>query len=577
MRFLFLFMSITLGCSSSTPAADAGNASDVATTDVSRDVPGDGFAGGPDVPDASSCMGAVPTVPEQVRTDRGVVQGARADGAWSWLAIPYAEPPTGSLRWRAPQPVARCWEGVRMATTWGAVCPQIPQRQGMPFDPMAPIEGNEDCLTLNVWAPENAARNAALPVMVFIHGGGNTIGSASEVTQAGYRLYDGARLAARGNVIVVTLQYRLGALGFLAHRSLASEANGVAGNHGLLDQIEALRWVQRNVRAFGGDPTRVMLFGESAGALNTCMLVSSPLAAGLFSRALIQSGSCIGTRTLMQRQADGDRFAMNAACHTASDVPACLRALSVEAALRAGAGAINVSGLETVDGLSWGPVVDERVLPEVPLERIAAGRHNHVALVVGHNTHETGLAVPAIATEMAYLAALTAAFGATLGPMLAARYPVATYGTPRAAAVQATTDARFGCQARLTARAAAQGQRDASVFRYLYAQAYESGTVAVRALGAFHGLELLYVFQNAERAMVAPNVNELATQRAMLGYWTRFAATGDPNGMGAPMWPRYESGEPMLRIEANPSNVRGWRTSECDFVDMAIGVRVAAP
>jgi para-nitrobenzyl esterase len=166
--------------------------------------------------------------------------------------------------------------GERDATMWAPSCPQIPQQQGQPFDPMAPMEGQEDCLTLNVWRPANAPADAALPVMVFVHGGGNTVGSASNLSPAGTRIYDGTRLAARGNVVVVTIQYRIGALGWLVHPALEGEMGASAGNLALLDQVAALRWVQRNIRSFRGDPARVMLFGESAGAVNTCALVASP-------------------------------------------------------------------------------------------------------------------------------------------------------------------------------------------------------------------------------------------------------------------------------------------------------------
>ena len=213
-------------------------------------------------------------------------------------------------------------------------------------------------------------------------------------------------------------------------------------------------------------------------------------------------------------------------------------------------------------------------LPERPFDAMLAGRHNRAAVVVGHNTEEVGLTVPAVPTEMAYRALLLAVGGAMFADAVIARYPVATYGTPRAALVQALTDARFGCQARLSARAAARGQ-GGPVYRYLYAHALQGSTPTARALGAWHGLELLYVFQNVAQGMLTPTADDLAVERAMLGYWTRFAATGDPNGGGATVWPAYATGEPLLRIDATSTVERAWRTSECDAWDALI--RTSAP
>lgn len=566
-----LLVAFALGCSSTTTinGADASpdRAADVSVTDASTDATGDGGA----------CVVGSSGDPLVVPTERGLVRGAMEGDAIHWLGIPYAAPPVASLRWRPPQPSA-CWNDTRDATMWAPACPQIPQQQGQAFDPMAPVVGQEDCLTLNVWRPASAPTDAALPVMVFVHGGGNVVGSANERTQAGVPLFDGTRLAARGNVVVVTMQYRLGPLGWLSHPALDAENNGApAGNLALLDQIAALRWVQRNVRAFRGDPSKVMLFGESAGGINTCALLASPAAAGLFQRALIQSGSCTATQTLTDARNQTQRFVEGAGCATASDVLACLRGLGAEAVVRALPAPVNVSGLDP-NAVRWGPVVGGAAMPERPFDALLAGRHNRVAVVVGHNTEEVGLTVPAIPTEMAYRAALTSVGGATFADAVIARYPVATYGTPRAALVQALTDARFGCQARLSARAAARGQMgNPAVYRYLYGHALQASTATARALGAWHGLELLYVFQNVAQGMLTPTADDLAVERAMLGYWTRFAATGDPNGNGATVWPAYASGEPLLRLGATATVDRGWRGSECDAWDALIRTSAPAP
>lgn len=566
-RALFSSLLITAcGGATLTPPSGASTRAD-ASADALSDVASDA---------SSMCPVAPSTDPLIASTDRGALRGQMTDGALGWLAIPFAEPPEGARRWRPPTQLEACWSGVREATNWGPSCPQIPQRQGQMFDPSAPVVGQEDCLTLNVWRPAGAPADAALPVMFFIHGGGNVVGSAGETAANGQRIYDGARLAARGNVVVVSAQYRLGALGYLMHPSLESESGSAPGALGLLDQIAALRWVQRNIRSFRGDPARVMIFGESAGAVNVCALLAAPSAAGLFSRALMQSGSCASALSAADARAIAGRFAEAAGCATATDVPACMRALSTEAALRALPAPVSVSGLDP-SMVRWNPVYGGAVLPERPLDAIVAGRHHRVPVVVGHNTEEVGLSVPAIANEAAYRAALVALGGAQFADRVMAVYPVSAYPSARAALVQALTDARFGCGARNAARAAVRGGAGAAVYRYLFAQPLESAGATIRALGAWHGVELGFVFQTLSAAAVTRTMNELAVERATLGYWTRFAATGDPNGGAEPAWAPYGSGEPLLRITPTPTTERAWRDAECDGWDAALGVMIPAP
>jgi len=554
-----------LGCSSTTvtpPAADASSdAADAARADVA------------DAPDAASaCDPPAPNDPLVARTDRGLVRGTADGESLRWLGIPFAEPPTGARRWRPPEPVAACWSEPRAATDWAPACPQIPQQQGVAFDPMAPMQGEEDCLTLNVWRPANAPANAELPVMVFVHGGGNVVGSAGETNATGARIYDASRLASRGNVVVVTVQYRIGPLGWLVHPALEAEPGG-AVNLALLDQIAALRWVQRNVRAFRGDPARVTLFGESAGAVNTCALLASPQAAGLFARAAVESGSCIAVQAIADARAQGQRFATAASCGTGADAAQCLRALPVDAVLRALPAPVSIAGLDGAMTARWGPVVAAPTLPERPYDAMLAGRQNRVPLIVGHNTEEVGLSVGAVPTEEAYRQILVNAGGAAFATNVMTLYPVSRFGTPRNALVQALTDARFGCQARASARAHLRG--GGAVWRYLFAQPLESGTATVRALGAWHGLELAYVFQNLNR-LPTPAANDLAVERSVLGFWTRFAATGSPEG-GGDMWPAYGSGEPLLRIQPTLAVERNWRNTECDGWDRVIMVMPPAP
>ncbi|MGH2603178.1 MAG: carboxylesterase/lipase family protein, partial [Dehalococcoidia bacterium] len=414
-----------------------------------------------------TCDAEVATEPGVVLTDRGVLRGERSGETYVFRGIPYAAPPVGELRWRPPSE-HDCWTGERAATEFGPICPQLnAQRE---------VVGDEDCLTLNVWTPA-APPAAPLPVMLFIHGGGNSQGAGS------LPLYDGQRLAEQGDVVLVTLNYRLGPLGFLAHPTLDAEsATGASGNYGILDQIAALRWVQRNIAAFGGDPSRVLIFGESGGAVDTCVLLASPLAAGLFQRALMESGACLGPG-MQGAAASGPRFVAASPCAGVTDVPACLRGLDTAAVMAVLPPTVSVSG---GGGNQYGPVIDGHVLPDAPLRMIQAGTHNHVPFAIGANADETARDVPPIGSEEAYRAALERMLGPSLAPVVAAAYPPAEYGGPRQALVAATSDARFICTARTAARAVAANQSE-PVYRYFFTQALRGPAAA---FGASHGLEL---------------------------------------------------------------------------------------
>ena len=275
----------------------------------------------------TECPAAGAAEPGLVPTSSGWVRGSTTDtGTWSFRGIPYAAAPVGDLRFRPPAPAA-CAPTEIAATDFGAMCPQFEgEEEGIAT---GRIVGDEDCLTLNVWTPPDyGERTSALPVLFFIHGGGNTAGSSSKRV-GGQAMYDGERLAASNEAVVVTINYRLGPLGYLTLPSLAAESeHASAGNYGLLDQIAALAWVRDNIGAFGGDPARVLVFGESGGAVDTCMMVATPLAAGLFSAALMESGAC-AAQSGAERQSQGAELAAAAGCDGADEV-ACLRALSVE-------------------------------------------------------------------------------------------------------------------------------------------------------------------------------------------------------------------------------------------------------
>ena len=416
--------------------------------------------------------------------------------------------------------------------------------------------GDEDCLTLNAWTP--GLDDAARPVLVFIHGGGNATGGSDDP------LYDGAALAAAHDLVVVTLNYRLGALGFLVHPELAAESqDGVSGNYGIRDQIAALAWVQAHAARLGGDPTRVLLFGESAGAVNTCTLVGSPLAAGLFSRAIIQSGSC-SERSLAQLGKDiADEWLASSGCDT--DVPACLRA-------RPAAELVNLSpdGYPDVAALgqAWGPHIDGLVVPTTALAAMQAGTHNQVPIIFGSNAAETANAVPPI-SDASYNALITATFGPFADEVLAA-YPLADYPDARTAYVALTSDLKFVCGARRAARAAAAGQQ-LPVRRYNFA--YDAYTAAPGVTpAAFHGLELVYIFAGWPGVPFGkfdykPNADDLAMSAILQSAWARFAATGDPDDPTLP-WPLYAAAtDDHAVLDLPPATGQHLRAPQCDFWD----------
>ena len=442
--------------------------------------------------------------------------------------VPFAQAPVGALRWQPPQDITAPW-GSRDAGTYASKCPQKD----------TPTDGNEDCLYLNVFAPTNVSR-VKLPVMVFVHGGGNYNGSALD--------YDGAslvnRAAQRGTpVIVVTIQYRLGVFGWLAYPGHAT------GNFALLDQIKALEWVNQNIARFGGDPQRLLVFGQSAGAHDVEMLAASPLVKGrhLFSAALAQSGAGVGWMpTLAQVQRGGQMLAQRLGCASDWD---CLLAQSAPKLVEAATGL-----LETENALRVN--IDGAVFTE---DIRASFAHNlEVPIVVGDNRDEvsTSFDVDGPFPEDKYTTSVndifaagesynpTKPFDAMVASRLLALYPSASPSSvgPMIAVI---TDGAAVCPGREAARiAAGTGQ---PVYRYLFTHALEdpnhfSNQPVPSHLGAFHGAELAFVFGSLGftfRGPYRPTLAEQGLSDTMIGYWTRFAATGDPNGGGAPVWPRY--------------------------------------
>jgi para-nitrobenzyl esterase len=480
-----------------------------------------------------------------VMTESGAVTGGAKGGITVFRGVPFAAPPTGALRFRPPAPAAP-WSGARSVTSFGPVCPQL--------DDDGRVTGSEDCLTLSVWAP--ATRPAEpLPVLFFIHGGGNVQGASS------VEFYDGTLFASKGRAVVVTVNYRLSTFGWLVQPFLSAESKrGVSGNYGTFDQLAALRWVKRNVAAFGGDPSRVTIFGESAGGVNVCSLVASPLGKGLFSGGIMQSGGCI-EKSHAEFQAFGDTVTEAAGCSRAADPAACLRAVPFGELLLAVPPLVSVV---SSTGQLWGPAVDGFVLHESPDLVLARGGQNKVPFVVGANADETGKAVPLISTEAEYRALVAAQYGG-LAPYVLAKYPASAYDTPRDAYVAVTTDARFVCLSRRYARAAATGGSP-KVFRYLFSYP------ANRLFGAIHGIEIPFVFGSFDAVPgLTPTPEAFVLADSMNAAWARFAATGDPNGPGLPAWPLYDAARDSSMIwDSPPSAVDGVRTPQCDFWDSII-------
>lgn len=495
-----------------------------------------------------ACSPTEPLGEGVVLTTFGPVAGVDADGVTSYLGIPYAAAPIGALRWQPPTDPA-CWSETLQATAFGPICAQLESEAG-------PVIGDEDCLSLNVWAPQSTGPH---PVMVFVHGGGHTTGSSSNP------LYDGAHLARTYDVVVVTINYRLGALGYLADASLdADDPRGVSGNYGLLDQIHALGWVADNAAAFGGDADRVTLFGESAGAVSTCAVLGAPASDGLVHGAIVESGTC-SFRNASTYHADvTDPWIAASSCAADADVAACLRALPFADVLTS-----SPTGFPSVSALGqvWSAYVDGETMPASTLDRFESGALADVAFVVGANAEETARDIPPL-QEAAYEALVQATFGPLADEVLEV-YPVADYASATAAYVALSSDVKFICGARGAARAAREGGGPTYRYHFSY-DGYDAGPTADAS--AFHGLELVYVFGNFASLFPPPlrysaNADDETIAATMGEAWTTFAKSGDPSTM-ALAWPSYAEGDdPYAGLDVPPANGDGVRTVQCDFWD----------
>ncbi len=490
-----------------------------------------GGEGGGDA-DAGAIDAALPA--GTVATESGLVVGQESDGLWIFRGIPYAAPPVGDLRLRPPEPHPG-WTEPLAADTFGAICPQR-ERGGNT------VVGDEDCLTLNIWTHVAAGPR---PVMVFIHGGAFVQGAGS------FDLYEASNLATAGDVVVVTINYRLGAFGYLALEELAAESgDGSAGNYGLLDQITALEWVQRNIAGFGGDPGNVTIFGESAGGKSICAHLGSAPSADLFHGAIVESGGgCFGFPDLRVMQNGrrpaieiGEELVAAAGCDGAGDVLSCVRGLTATELVDA-TYAIGQSGLGLPD---LGPNLDGVLLTADPWTLFAQGQGNEVPVIIGSNADEATiftLTTP-VPTEGIYESLVTNLFG-PVAPAILQLYPANAYATPKDAYNTLFSDVGFICPALSFAGVASGGA--APSYTYHFTQTVSEA----EQLGAFHGLELFYLFGNYDT--YTPQEGDLRLSQAMQEAWSAFA-----HGLGpqlSPPWPGYDPLDPGIALLADPVEV----------------------
>jgi para-nitrobenzyl esterase len=485
------------------------------------------------------CFAVSASAQDTVMIETGKLKGVTSDGITSFKGIPYATPPVGALRWRPPQPAER-WSGVRDASQYGHDCMQLP----FPSD-AAPLGTTpaEDCLVLNVWVPEH--RTGKLPVMVWIYGGGFVNGGSSPA------VYDGSQFARRG-IAFVSFNYRLGRFGFFAHPALTKESrDGLLGNYGFMDQIAALQWVQRNIQAFGGDPGQVTVFGESAGGFSVHMLMTSPLAEGLFQRGVVESGGGRlmlnstrlheSTQGRLSAEEIGLAFAKTKGI-TGDDAAALakLRALPAEEIVDG----LNMASMGNAESTYSGPMIDGKLVLGHTQTLYEQGKYQHVPFMVGANTMDIGFSHAKTVDE------LFAPFGpnAKAAEEVYDASAVTANGTAPPQAIfflgmKVAADAFMVEPARFVAQTfSSQGN---PVWEYRFG--YVAQSMRDKWPGAPHATEIPFVFDTVKAkygADLAPQDEKMAQQ--VNEYWANFAKTGDPNGAGLPNWPQYNAGPDVL-------------------------------
>ena len=494
-----------------------------------------------------------------VKTDSGLVAGSGTT-VRAYKGIPYAAPPTGDLRWKAPQP-PKPWKGVRVAKSYPAMCPQT---VGLITGQAA----SEDCLGLNVWTSAHSSADK-LPVMVWIHGGGFQVGASSQ------SLYDGEPLASQG-VVVVSINYRMGVFGFFAHPALSKE--GVDGNQGLLDMVAALQWVKHNVGQFGGDANNVTIFGESAGGTAVCYLMVMPAAQGLFQKVISESAAWmfnpishvreswygrVPFEQFVEKQFGGDLAAMRS---------------KTTAEVMKGAGPMDMAGERADRGEAYMPAVDGTVLPDDPARLFSSGKFHHVSLIAGTNADEgTLLGGPPVRNVAQWNKFAAKQFGPR-AEAAAKVYPVSADADAYDAAVHVSTDWVFLQGTRSVLRAVSK----VSPNTYQYQFTRVSGLGKRIKWGSFHAAEIPYVFATLPDAAYGTSPSMVGDfsvhpddytetddrlSKAMSGAWVRFAKSGDPNGPGLPQWPAFRQGEAYMEFGDQIAAKSALRKTELDFMN----------
>ncbi len=507
--------------------------------------------------------GCIPTGEDvAVDTIYGTIIGKEEGGLQRFLGIPYAKPPTGMLRWQAPEPPSH-WDGTRRAFRQARACVQT-------GSPTGAFGSQEDCLYLNVWTPSTPGPH---PVMAWIHGGGLVIGSANEAQ------YDGATLAKAQDVVVVSMNYRLGYMGFLSLPQFANTpTHSITGNQGFLDQIAALQWVQDNITQFGGNPDNVTVFGESAGAISTCLLLASPLTNNLMNKAIMQSGACNTFKTSSKAEAEtlGLKFLQNIGCDNTNNPAAC--ALSkpidqIELAL-----GIPPNELFRENFEDWvfppSPALDGHFLPDYPAELLEQSSKN-VPVIIGVNKDEGTLFVGIKehpTDEAGYLENLEKYYNGR-STEIAAIYPLDSFSPSGAAMAQIVTDAAMTCPSRDVANI--WDATDHDVYYYQFTQDVSAPLMGIlelfftenaAPLGTFHAAEIPYVFGLDGVLGEAVTSHQLQTRAAIMQYWGNFARTGNPNDNELSHWPLYTAEtQQHLQLDQSVEVAAYLRQSYCEY------------
>jgi para-nitrobenzyl esterase len=507
-----------------------------------------------------------------VVTRSGAIEGSQNGTVQQFLGIPYAKAPVDSLRWRAPKS-PELWNNVLSTKNFKPACPQLQFSQN---DTVGRLMGDEDCLYLNVWTPQTGIGNR--PVMVFVHGGGNQQGAASD-SSAGTAMFFGKNIASRSDVVVVTINYRLGALGFMVHPGLDAESvTGKSGNYAVLDQILALQWVKNNISLFGGDSLNITVFGESAGGINTGNLLLTSAAAGLFHKVIIQS-AVPNLVSYNDANSKGMQLVSSFANATGSDAQKIAYMRSVPA------DSFSVRNTSPLKGgllqLGWGPTIDDVLFNQFPNVTFQSGNFNKVPVIIGSNADEMSLNAPVVVNAAMVTALINSKVPLAYRQQVQNLYPVgSTNAEARKAYVDILSDAQFTASVRRAARCISQNQSQ-PVYQYLFSHAHTIPQFA--GYGAYHGIELFYVFNTLENSNLGLGnlfkPQDDSVQQVTRTYWANFARNGNPNGTNLPNWPLFTAGpECYLEIKATPENSQcALRKQKLDLWDEILNQSICQP